>query len=121
MTNYLIKKKRSLIKVFLLYLSSYKFINNLFILILKFLPNNQYKDRVPVITGPVAFKFDNIDLIKMYGADNCYIAKQLYWNKGKLRDQQDNLSTKLAIDLSSQAQHFFDIGAYTGFLSLRCC
>ena len=118
MTNYLIKKKRSLVKVFLLYLLSYKFINNLFILILNFLPNNQYKDRVPVITGPVVFKFKNIDLIKMYGADNCYIAKQLYWNKGMLRDQQDNLSIKLAIDLSSQAEHFFDIGAYTGFFSL---
>jgi hypothetical protein len=48
----------------------------------------------------------------------CEIAKEFYWGRGRRTEPEDAFALDLMVDLSSDAEVFLDIGAYTGVFTV---
>lgn len=48
----------------------------------------------------------------------CEIAKEFYWGRGRRTEPEDAFALDLMVDLSSDAEVFLDIGAYTGVFTM---
>lgn len=48
----------------------------------------------------------------------CEIAKEYYWGKGRRTEPEDAFALDLMVDLSTDAEVFLDIGAYTGVFTM---
>lgn len=48
----------------------------------------------------------------------CEIAKEFYWGKGRRTEPEDAFALDLMVDLSTDAEVFLDIGAYTGVFTM---
>ncbi|WP_209370327.1 FkbM family methyltransferase [Brevibacterium renqingii] len=48
----------------------------------------------------------------------CEIAKEFYWGRGRRTEPEDAFALELMVDLSSDAEVFLDIGAYTGVFTM---
>ncbi|WP_166974732.1 class I SAM-dependent methyltransferase [Brevibacterium atlanticum] len=48
----------------------------------------------------------------------CEIAKEFYWGRGRRTEPEDAFALDLMVDLSTDAEVFLDIGAYTGVFTM---
>lgn len=48
----------------------------------------------------------------------CEIAKEFYWGRGRRTEPEDAFALDLMVDLSTDAEVFLDIGAYTGVFTV---
>ena len=92
-------------------------INPVVVAMLQALPEKPWMSRIPVL-GSGSLKLQDDESVEMLRADHCDVAKELYWGQGALHSPCDRLALNLAIGLSSDADVFLDIGAYTGLFAL---
>lgn len=92
-------------------------INPVVVALLQALPEQPWRSRIPVL-GSGRLKLQGDEYVEMLRADHCDVAKELYWGQGALHAPCDRLALDLAIGLSSDADVFLDIGAYTGLFAL---
>lgn len=118
MTDYRLSSQRSRLKLFSLSLLAVPAVNLVVIGILKHLPNLSFRTRVPVRGKEGHFSTGATGQIVMTNTERCHLAKELYWGDGSLHSPADRFSLDLAMTLSSSAQLFLDIGAYTGLFAL---
>lgn len=81
------------------------------------LPLGKYKKRIPV-TSSVELKLKGEDSVFFYNTARCGLAKEIYWNQGKLEKHSDQLALDIAIQHSKNANLFIDVGAYTGMFAM---
>lgn len=118
MNDYRLTTQRSRAKLLLLSLLSVPTINSVVVGILKRLPDAGFRTRIPVMGEEGHFSTGATGSIVLTGTDRCHLARELYWGDGFLQNSADRLSLDLAMTLSSDADLFLDIGAYTGLFAL---
>jgi FkbM family methyltransferase len=82
-----------------------------------------WRSRIPVVNRRADLNLPNNERITMLDTDRCQVAKEIFWENGKLGRPADQLALELAIKLSRKDGIFIDIGAYTGMFALavaRC-
>lgn len=116
-TDYKQLSKSALIKRTVRSIVALPVINPLVVAVLQALPETPWMSRIPVLSSGTLLLTDSLT-VEMLRADHCDVAKELYWGKGALHAPCDRLALNLATGLSSDADVFLDIGAYTGLFAL---
>lgn len=118
MNNSKVLYSRPYFKKILIWLLSHRWINFTIVKFIKMLPNMHWRQRIPVIGGPVVCRMLGASTILLTAPDRCDNAKELFWFDGNLARENDRSSVDTIIRLSADCRLFLDIGSYTGLFSL---
>lgn len=123
MTDYNKAMRRPPMKRAAIWLLEKPLINALVVGVLRGMKHAKWRHRIPVVLNHSRLALPGDNAIEMLNPARCNVARELFWNDGQLVDGADRNALELAIALSRDADHFLDIGSYTGLFALsvaRC-
>ena len=123
MTDYSETRRRPLPKRVAIWFLETPWINAPLVAILRGFKGAAWRHRVPVMRGVGRIALSNGASVEMRNPARCNVAREIFWHDGELPDAADRSALELAIALSRDAEHFLDIGSYTGLFALavaRC-
>ncbi|MFN3845718.1 MAG: FkbM family methyltransferase [Paracoccaceae bacterium] len=123
MTDYGKAIHRSQLKRVAIWLLEKPWINAPVVGVLRNFKGFVWRQRLPVMRGVGQIALPGGATVDMLSPARCNIAREIWWNDGKLADAADRNALELAIALSKDADMFLDIGSYTGLFAMavaRC-
>lgn len=93
-------------------------INPLLIGAARMAPAGAWKRRIPPVNASAQFILEGGERVELVEPGRCHVAREVYWENGRLASASDNLAMKVLQGISRDTDTFLDIGAYTGLFAL---
>lgn len=119
MTDYVSESRRGPLKAIARKFVTARAVNPWLVGALRRSNNAAWRSRIPVV-GQIA----ELDLeggrgsVKFCNTSRCQLAMEIFWNNGTLGHRRDQHALEAAVRLSSRAELFLDIGAYSGLFAI---
>lgn len=93
-------------------------INHTLIAIGRIFSDQKWINRIPVSKKSVSYMLGSGENLEMMYPDQCHVAREIFWAKGKRLERADQMVMYYVEKISQSSSLFLDIGSYSGLFSL---